>query len=462
MLIKKELLETLSKEELINIILKQAKLIEERDKRIKDLEKEVESLNQKINDLNKHIEELERISHRQAAPFRIPEKKRKQNCKKPGRPKGHKGTYRQVPDHIDKEIKVPLTHCPKCGGGISNVKEIEQYIEEIPEIKPIVYKLITYRGICEHCGEVQSSHPLKCSDATGAAKVQLGPNAKSIATRLQFDNRLSKREVGNIMHSLFGISISAGGLVNISHTMREKCKGDYQELIKEAQKSYHIHSDETSWYVNKPACLWVFTNPSVTVYKIADSRSRQVLYDVLGESYGGILVSDCLNVYDDVNPIQQKCYSHHLKAISEARERCGDSEYLKSLVDLLKGAMWLKKVKEDITTEQYQNYCRNLEREADELLKMERRDPIEEKVRNRLFKQRDHLFTFLYYDVDATNNLAERRLRPAVITRKISCGNKTMEGAHTWEVLTSLIVTYKQRGESVSEFFYKKSQFDPG
>jgi hypothetical protein len=50
-------------------------------------------------------------------------------------------------------------------------------------------------------------------------------------------------------------------------------------------------------------------------------------------------------------------------------------------------------------------------------------------VRKRLNKRRDHLFTFLDHDgVDATNNLAERQLRPAVIARKISCGNKTQKG----------------------------------
>jgi hypothetical protein len=52
--------------------------------------------------------------------------------------------------------------------------------------------------------------------------------------------------------------------------------------------------------------------------------------------------------------------------------------------------------------------------------------PAEEKLRRRLRKQRDHLFTFLDHEaVDATNNLAERQLRPAVISRKLSCGNKT-------------------------------------
>ena len=69
---------------------------------------------------------------------------------------------------------------------------------------------------------------------------------------------------------------------------------------------------------------------------------------------------------------------------------------------------------------------------ADELLATPRRDPREEHVRRRLAKQRDHLFTFLDHpDVPATNNLAERQLRPAVIARKLSCGNKPTAAEHS-------------------------------
>jgi transposase len=79
----------------------------------------------------------------------------------------------------------------------------------------------------------------------------------------------------------------------------------------------------------------------------------------------------------------------------------------------------------------------------------ERSEPSEEAVRNRLNKQRDHLFTFLDHDgVDATNNLAERQLRPAVIARKISCGNKTQKGARTWQILASPAATCAQRATS--------------
>ena len=62
------------------------------------------------------------------------------------------------------------------------------------------------------------------------------------------------------------------------------------------------------------------------------------------------------------------------------------------------------------------------------------------------------MFTFLDYpNVDATNNRAERALRPAVIARKLSCGNKTERGKRTWEILASLAATCHQRGQDLVE-----------
>lgn len=54
--------------------------------------------------------------------------------------------------------------------------------------------------------------------------------------------------------------------------------------------------------------------------------------------------------------------------------------------------------------------------------------------------------------MEATNNLAERQLRPAVIARKLSCGNKTKDGAATWQVLASLAATCRQTGSSFTDF----------
>ena len=88
--------------------------------------------------------------------------------------------------------------------------------------------------------------------------------------------------------------------------------------------------------------------------------------------------------------------------------------------------------------------------------------PIEEKLRQRLLKQRDHLFTFLDDEaVDATNNLAERQLRPAVISRKLSCGNKTERGAATWQILASLAATCRQTDTGFAHFLRPKLALHP-
>ena len=74
-------------------------------------------------------------------------------------------------------------------------------------------------------------------------------------------------------------------------------------------------------------------------------------------------------------------------------------------------------------------------------------------VAPRLRNQREHVFTYLHHpEVEATNNLAERQLRPAVIARKLSGGNGTDRGARTLEVLTSLAATCRQRGVSFIAF----------
>jgi transposase len=200
--------------------------------------------------------------------------------------------------------------------------------------------------------------------------------------------------------------------------------------------------------------LWVFANKSTTVYRVARGRGRQVLTDALGEAFAGVLVSDCLATYDDFNRLQHKCYSHHLKAISHAQED-SPSVWLEDLRWLLQAAM-------DLKHHPKEGQRVALEQKLAGLLAQPRPTNVEEKVRHRMEKQKDHLFTFLdHAKVDATNNLAERQLRPAVIARKVSCGNKTTNGARTWEILTSLAATAAQQGESFATLVSKAARLNP-
>ena len=77
-------------------------------------------------------------------------------------------------------------------------------------------------------------------------------------------------------------------------------------------------------------------------------------------------------------------------------------------------------------------------------------DPDNARLAKRLRKQRDHLLRFLDHDgVDATNNLAEREIRPAVIARKLSACNRTEAGAETHAVLASVLRTCRRQGRDI-------------
>ena len=433
-------------DELIAISVRQAEQLAVQAEQIARLEATVAGLERRLS-------EWEQRPPGSVAPFRIEEGKRTQNPKRPGRPKGHVGCSRPRPE-VTEDIRVALSACPCCGGALEGIEPVEQIIEELPVVRPRVIRLTTYKGRCPSCGPVRSSHPLGVSTAVGAAGVALGPQALSVIARLQYQWHLSKRKSCQLLEQLFGLRVSPGGLVAATHRLAGRLKDDYSALWQKARQSSTLYSDETGWYVGSPGySLWVFTNEAFTLYRIVKSRNRSELYQTIGTDFGGVLVSDCLSVYDEASRLQHKCYSHHFKAIKQAmaeHPQNGDG-FLAQLCLCLKSAMILKDLKDQTDPSSWRDSVEHLRQNTSALLKQPRGQPQEESVRLRLLKQHDHLFTFLDYDqVEATNNQAERQLRPAVIARKLSCGNRTELGAATFEVLASLAATCRQTGQDLA------------
>ena len=446
---------------LLQAALSQAERLAELAPEVEALRVQIASLYQQLEVKTKRIAELqvaleaaERAAHRQAAPFRLEPQKRAVTPKRPGRKRGHPGAFRRKPDHIDEDIEVQLCSCPHCGGTqFKDQHTLEQLIEDIPPVRPHVTRLTTYQATCIQCGQsMRSTHPLQMSLATGAAGVQLGPRALALAADLNKAKGLSMRKACAVLRDCFGLQLSSGGLSQALDRLAAKVKHQYDAIATELRQAPVVHSDETSWWVAGPGWwLWVFTTQLLTCYVVAQSRGRELLSDILGKDFGGVLVSDCLAIYDDATTLQHKCYAHHLKAIRKAKAlhpQQGEG-FLCEVQAMLRAAVALQQQKAELSPETFSALRQALEHKALQLLEPPRSEPNEEAVRNRLNKQRDHLFTFLdHQGVDATNSLAERQLRPAVIARKISCGNKTAKGAQTWQILTSLAATCVQRVSS--------------
>ena len=416
--------------------------------------------------LEERLAQLEQQAYRQAAPFRRAEPERNPHPGRPGRQAGHAGSFRPRPAVIDEELYVALESCPHCGGAVGEKQGLVQYIEELPVVRPRVTQLTTEQGWCTHCqAEVYSTHPLQTGRAGGAAAVQLGPRALALACDLNKAKGLSMRQSVAILGEHFGLKLTAGGLALLVQRVGRKLQSQHEARAVELRQSAVVHADETSWWVGGPGWwLWVFATPKNTLYVVRQSRAAAVALDVLGENFAGVLVSDCLAIYDDLNPLQQKCYSHHLKAVSEALETvgAGAGDYLLQVQALLRTALLLKALQGPSSDARFGLCVHTLKTRADALLDNPRPAALEEKVRRRLWKQRDHLFTFLERaEVPATNNLAERQLRPAVIARKISCGNKTEKGARAWAVLASLAATCRQTGRSIIKDISGRVLFQP-
>ena len=297
--------------------LRQIEQLQARSQQLKEAREELKARQARVSELEKLLEEAQREAKRQAAPFRVPEAKRNQNPKRPGRRLGHPGSYRPRPTQIDQEITVPLElcSCPACGGQHwSEPRELEQYIEELPVIRPQVTRLRTYEATCTNCGHtVASRHPRQVSHATGAAGTHLGPRALALAADLNKAKHLTTRKTCAVLHDHFGLRLTPGGLSQALARVAERLAPQYDQLQVDLCQAPVVHVDETSWWVKgKLAWLWVFTHPQGTFYFIAQSRGREVLEAVLGFVLKGLLVSDCLSVYDLLTGPQHKCYSHYL------------------------------------------------------------------------------------------------------------------------------------------------------
>jgi transposase len=426
--------------------------------RLAYLEGRARELEEENRRLREQLDEAQRTAARQAAPFRRHENKKVPDGqkKRPGRPKGHPGSHRVVPTHVDAQVEVPLPCCPQCGAGVQELEPIEQFIEEIPPIRPTVTRLVTYRGQCAQCGEVHSTHPLKTSGASGAAKVQLGPRAQALVSVLNKQHGLTMRTTCQVIDQLVGLRLTPGGLAQLVQRVGQKAEAPYESLILNLRAAEAVFADETSWYVGIPGhWLWVFTTTTETVYRVESSRGRAVVTDTLGPGFAGVLVSDCLVSYEDLPYRTHKCIAHHLKAIAEARDRpdTPDPRYLDEWKLFFRTVIGIWRALHKMDAQEFALRRSGLEKWLDRLLAAEQTQPGDVAIRKRIKKRRDSILTCLYEPAaEPTNNRAEQDLRPAVIARKLSCGNKTEAGKQSFEILRSIASTCCKRGHDAVSY----------
>ena len=415
----------------------------------------VKQLERENDDLRGKVDEAVRAGKRQATPFSKGEPKA--DPKKPGQKEGHKAEHRAIPEHVDHVKTARLPRRCECGGIITKSDQKVQYQIDIPQPIPVVVTQFDVEiGCCKRCQKRhQGRHAEQTSDALGAAGVQIGPNLFGMAAELKHVHGVSYGGVSLFISGLTRLKVCRGAFARAEQRLANKLQPTYDGLVLRLRNGAITYADETGWKVGgKPAWLWVFTDKEVTVYVIDTARDHDVVERMLGRKYKGVLKTDCFAAYDHehLGEIEKsKCLGHLIRRGARmADEKSGPAaQFSKEMLRLLRAAIRLKERQEDLSEHGYRTACGHLESGMDRLLKRRLTDPENVTLATLLIKHRASLLNFLYMDnCDATNNAAERAIRPAVIIRKTNGCNRTDTGARVHAILGSVLQTCKKLGKN--------------
>lgn len=416
-------------------------------------------LKARVVELERQLAESQREAKRQAAPFRRKNRIPKEKHKKPGRKPGHKPDWRQPPDNVDKTVEVPLECCPECGCALEDVHDHDHFVDDIPPPpRPTTTRYKTQSGRCPRCKvRRHSSHPDLPNITSGAAGTMLGHGVAALAVQMRVQFGAPLRKIAAFLSLWLNFRVTASGLLGALERTAAALQPTRKAIQVSLQQAKAVHADETGWrLLCASAWAWVFTSATHTLYVISPTRGHEVILTILGPEFAGFLHSDCMGAYDVLYAAEKKpkCNSHFLTGLKEAEGLqllAGSLEatWPRAVIDLLKDAIDLKKRKPELAAKVYQDQCRSVGIQLDVLLGQvgELTEPGNIRMANRLRKHREGVLLFLEHDeVQATNNHAERQIRPFVIFRKLSGGNRSELGAAALATLASVWATACQQG----------------
>ncbi len=374
---------------------------------------------------------------------------RKQGRKRPGAKAGHAGTRRQPPERIDQRKTHRADRCPDCGGKLKRCGATRtRYTEDIPDIRSEVTEHTIHRDYCPRCKkQVEPVVP----DAL--PKSTLGNRVLVLSAWLHYALGNTLSQIVEVFNFHLRMKITAGGLSQMWYRLQAILYPWYEQIQREALRSAVLFADESGWRVNgKTYWLWCFTTKNLTFYMIDRSRGSPALMKFFIEEFAGTLVTDFWGAYNAVVcALRQTCLAHLLRELEHTEKYKSPGKhwpaFAKKLRRLLGDAIRLWRARADMPAETYASRRERTAARLQELIDTPWQDAHAKRLIKRLRRHQNDLFTFLDQpDVPFDNNTAERAIRPAVIIRKNSYGNRSERGADCQAVLMSIFRTLKQRG----------------
>ena len=455
--------------------------LNEKEQRLRDAEQQIADAEKQISDLERQLALRLQNSTTSSKPpssdgvageQRPRGSRRNKSRRKPGGQPGHGGHWRGLApaSRVDKVVEVFPVRCRHCMGGLpadgrntSTEGEPRRHqVTELPRIEAHITEYQCQRVVCRQCGKTtQAELPLE-------VRGHFGPELTALIAYLTVVCRMPRRVVLELVEQVLGIPLSLGSVQNSWEETSEAVAEPCAELERQLPNEPVLNADETGYRTSgEKRWLWAFVAPGFVFYKIALSRGTEVLVQLLGAAFAGILCSDRCPTYLKYHPGEgQFCWAHFKRNIlgvldiaktTEAERFCRDVLALHARLFRLwhrfragPGVRY-----GPITREQLILKSVPLEKKFFALA-FRHLDSGDRDVRNlarALCLHFDRFFTFLERDgVEPTNNSAERALRCAVQWRKISFGTRSPQGELAVARLLTVARTCRMQNRSSLDY----------
>jgi transposase len=371
---------------------------------------------------------------------------------------GHEGKTRELaaPGSVERSFESLPRDCTGCGHRFDGTEErlgdpLVHQKWELPQISPLVYEYRLHRLCCPACAKGAIAEL-----PAGVSASAFGPRLEAHIAILAGVYRLSRRQVQDVVREIFAIPISLGAVDATIMRMSRVLADPWAELREAIGRAEAIHADETTWRLRgAQQWLWLAASALVACYRIDPSRSQAAAKELIGEDFGGFVISDRYAAYHFLDVLQQQlCWSHAIRQFIEVSEREGAPGKL--------GSALVKAAREVFGAHRaYLEGGHELAWLAAELAPHRERIRLllEQGQRGRhkrtkrfcagLLEEFEALWTFCEVPrIDPSNNAAERALRHAVIMRKTQLGTQSDRGSRWIERICSVRETCRLQGRS--------------
>jgi transposase len=433
----------------------------------------VEPLHRRIAELEAEVARLKKDSSTSSKPPssdivkpKKPLAKGGRKRKKGGQP-GHEPHLRSPfpPETVDHFQPYTLDCCPDCGGTLVPSRREPEVLQQV-EITQTPTAVTEHQGRAYWCPHCRKVHYAPLPQAVVKAGL-FGPRLTALVAFMKGVCHASFSTIRKFLRDVVRVEVSRGYLAKLVVKVSEALAPAYAELFERLPGQPVLNVDETGHKENgQKFWTWCFRAAAYTLFRIDKSRGSQVLVEVLGEEFNGVLGCDYFSAYRKYmrkcDVLVQFCMAHLIRDVKflltlPARDV---KAYGQRVRDALRDLFGVIHRRAKLTEAGFQKALqRARERVLAEATTRVPRGSHAQNLAKRFRQNGEAYFRFITTPgVDPTNNLAEQAIRFVVIDRHITQGTRSEKGRRWCERIWTVIATCAQQGRAVFQFLLDSVQ----